>query len=108
MVTLAGATVEVRSGAVGQLVAALRLPEQSEGPGRMVPAPGTDPAATGAFDQIIEIAVPWRLFGVAPDAECAFNVVLDRGQTKRLILPAVGHLKLRVPLGWDDTEDWLV
>ncbi len=108
MVTLAGVTVEVRSGAAGQVVAALRLPEQIVGPGRMVPAADSDPVVTGAFDQIIEIAVPWRLFGVAPDAECAFSVVLDCGQTKRLVLPAVGHLELRVPLGWADTEDWLV
>jgi alpha-amylase/alpha-mannosidase (GH57 family) len=108
LVDLAGMVLEVRSARQVDLGASLRFPPELEGPGRLEPSSGSDPGVAGAFDQVVEIGVPWRQLGVQPNEQCEFYVSLLRGREVELVLPFVGSLTIRVPLGPADADDWLV
>lgn len=110
MAALAGLTVAVRGYPANDRVSALALPAAISDAGRMMPVAGDDSAAEGAgcFDQILEIAIPWAAFGLEPGGRCRFNLSLLRGDDLLMTLPVAGYLELRVPLGPDDGEDWLV
>jgi len=105
---LAGMVLEVRSAQQAELTASLRFPTDPAGSGHLEPAPDSDPGVTGAFDQIVEIGVPWRQLGLQPNEQCEFYVSLRRGREVELVLPFVGSLTIRVPMGPTDADDWLV
>ena len=109
---LAGLTLTVSRFAKVAAVVALRFPDVVAGKGQMKPVPETEPGrgapVEGVFDRVVEIAIPWSRLGLTAGQRCEFFVSLDRGAETELVLPAGGALSLRVPVGPEDADDWIV
>jgi len=65
-------------------------------------------AAAGFYAEVIEVAIPWSRLGLAPGDDCNFFVALSRQGQTELVIPSAGSLGLRVPVGPEDAEDWIV
>jgi alpha-amylase/alpha-mannosidase (GH57 family) len=103
---LAGAELTVRRLNGKEPQVSLVFPATMGQQGPLISVP--EGAATGIYAEVIEVAVPWPRLDLGPGDYCDFFVALSRKGETELVIPAAGSLGLRVPVGPDDAEDWIV